>query len=133
MPAGITKLNPTAVTTDFVNGPFLHIFTVDYISDISAKTGPSSTLQAVLRTIEERNTIYMAGPLIDSNTQQTFAVEAVGGRYPTDTYDGTNSESFATDLQDRIRALVAVDNFNLTTATVTSTKLGILTASAVAI
>lgn len=135
MPAGIGKVNPSAVTTDFVNGPNLHFVTIDFGTDVSAKTTATSTLQAVMTAVAERNTIYAVGPLHQSNQQITMAVEAVGGRYGTDTYDGTNSETFAADLQDRIRALGTVDSINLNTTTVlvVSTKLGIARAAAIAI
>jgi hypothetical protein len=77
----------------------------------------------VLNTIQNTRTIVAAGPLADSNTQQTFAIEG----------DFTAAEASA--LQVAIRALgaaagdVAVD---LSGATVTRTKLGILTAAAIA-
>jgi hypothetical protein len=77
----------------------------------------------VLNTIQNTKTIVAAGPLADTNTQQTFAVEG----------DFTATEASA--LQVAIRALgaaagdVAVD---LSAATVTRTKLGILTAAAIA-
>jgi len=133
MPAGINKVNPAAVTTDFVNGPNLHFFTIDFGAAVNAKTTATSTIQTVLRTIEERNTIAMVGPLHGTNAQLTVAVEAVGGRYGTDTYDGTNSETFADDLEDRIRALGTVDSIDLSLAHVRSTKLAISTSSVVAI
>ena len=54
--------------------------------------------------------------MLDSNTQQTFAVEG--------TLD-------AATMQAAIRALGTVDSVSLAGATVTATKLGILTAAAV--
>ena len=74
-------------------------------------------------------TIVAAGPLVDSNTQQTFAVE--GDFDFSAKFDGTNSESWAADLEDRIQALGTVDGVNCGNVTVTLTKLGILTAAAV--
>ena len=54
--------------------------------------------------------------MLDTNSQQTFAVEG--------TLD-------AATMQAAIRALGTVDGVNLGSSTVTATKLGILTANAV--
>lgn len=120
MALGVTRTHPTAVTTNYeVVGKDVSFFTIDYINDISASTGPNGAIAAVYRTVAATATIIAAGPLLDSGTQQTFAVE------------GTNVVVAAT-LQTAIRALGTVDSVNLASATVTDTKLGILTAAAVA-
>jgi hypothetical protein len=92
---------------------------VDYIDDVSGATpaGPTVIQQQVLSAIENAGqTIEAIGPLVDGGTQQTFAVS--GG--PVDA-------TSITALRDAIRATEANDN-----ATVTVTKLAILTDAAVA-
>jgi hypothetical protein len=42
----------------------------------------------------------------------------VEGEYGTDTYDGTNSETFAVHLEDVVQALGTVNSVNLGSATV---------------
>ena len=117
--AGITKVNPAATTTNYeVVGKNIQFFTVDYINAINGSAGPNGAQKAVLDSIMSTATIIAAGPLVDSNTQQTFATE------------GADSVVAAT-LQAAVRALGTVDSVDLSGATVTETKLGILTAAAV--
>jgi hypothetical protein len=118
--ATLTKTHPAATTTDVELGQNLHFFTVDYVV-ANASTGPEGAQQAVLRAIEDTATIAAIGPLLDTNSQQTFAVEATGG----------NGTVVAATLQAAIRALGTVDSVDLSGATVTDTKLGILTAAVV--
>lgn len=119
MAIGVTRTHPLAVTTNYeVTGKDVSFFTVDYINDISASTGPSGAIAAVYRTVAATATVVAAGPLLDSGTQQTFAVEGAG-------------VVVASTLQAAIRALGTVDSVNLASATVTDTKLGILTAAVV--
>ena len=122
--ATVTKVNPASTTVNYeVVGQDINFFTVDYINAINGSVGPAGAHQLVLNTIQNTKTIVAAGPLADTNTQQTFAVEG----------DFTTADASA--LQTAIRALgaaagdVAVD---LSAATVTRTKLGILTAAAIA-
>ena len=117
--AGITKVNPTATTTNYeVVGKDISFFTVDYINAINGSAGPAGAQKAVLDTIMTTATIIAAGPLVDTNPQQTFAVEGSG-------------VVVAATLQAAIRALGTVDSVDLSGARVTETKLGILTAAAV--
>lgn len=116
--AGITKVNPAATTTDveFV-GRDLTFLIVDYIADVSAASGPTGTQQQVLRAIENAgHTIEAIGPLVDGGTQQTFAVSG-----------GAVDSTSVTALETAVRATDANNG-----STVTVTKLGILTAAAVA-
>lgn len=120
MTIGVLKVNPPAMTTNYeVLTKDMYFFTVDYINAINGSVGPLGALQAVYNTISERWTIVCAGPLLDTNTQQTFAVE------------GIMAAVDFTDLQTAVRALGTVDGVDLSSATVTETKLGILTAAAV--
>jgi hypothetical protein len=129
--AEFTRVNPVATTTNYeVVGKDITFFTVDYINAVNGSAGPNGAQAAVLRTIQTNATIIAAGPLVDTNSQQTFAVE--GDFNITAKWDGTNDETWFADLEDRIQALGTVDGVSLASATVTATKLGILTAAAVA-
>ena len=118
--ATLTKTHPAATTTDVEVSQNLTFFTVDYVA-ANASTGPEGAQQAVLRAIEDTATIAAIGPLLDTNSQQTFAVQATGG----------NGTVVAATLQAAVRALGTVDSVDLSNSTVTLTKLGILTAAAV--
>ena len=122
--AEVTKVNPTSTTVNYeVVGAEINFFTVDYINAINGSVGPAGAHQLVLNTIQNTKTIVAAGPLADTNTQQTFAVE------------GDLTAADASALQVAIRALGATagtPNVDLSSATVTRTKLGILTAAAIA-
>ena len=117
----VTKVNPAATTLNYeVIGKEISFFTVDYINAINGSAGPNGAQADVLNTIMNVATIIAAGPLTDTNTQQTFAVER----------DLASADISA--LQTAIRALGTVDSVDLSGATVTATKLGILTAAAIA-
>jgi hypothetical protein len=91
------RTNPQTTTTNFENvGKDISFFTVDYINAVDGSAGPNGAQQAVLRVIQEQHTIIAAGPLGNSNTEQTFAIEGP-------LYTPQNGSS----LQDRIRALGA--------------------------
>jgi len=117
----VTKVNPTATTLNYeVIGKEITFFTVDYINAINGSAGPAGAQADVAQTIMNVATIIAAGPLTDTNTQQTFAVER------------DMAAADITALQVAIRALGTVDSVDLSAATVTATKLGILTANVVA-
>ena len=106
--AGITKGNPIATTLGYeVIGKDAQFFTIDYINAINGSAGPDGAQQAVLETIMDTATILAAGPLGNSNTEQTFMTEGA-----TAVVVGT--------LQAAIRALGTVDGVNLASATVTA-------------
>ena len=116
--AGQTKVNPAAVTVDVeMVGKDLQFFIVDY-ETTNTSTGIDGAQMQTQRTIGNTATIVAAGPMVDSNTAQTFATE------------GTDNVVVAT-LQASIRALGTVDGVDLSGTTVTATKLGILKAAAV--
>jgi hypothetical protein len=116
-------INPATTTLNVEQvGRNISFFTVDYIVAVNGSAGPSGAQQAVLNTIQTLHTIIAIGPLADSNTQQTFAIEG-------DLFTPQNG----TTLQASIQALGTVDSIDLSNATVTATKLAILTAAAVAV
>ena len=113
--AGVLKVNPEVVATNWEQvGKDITWFTVDYIDNISASTGPTGLIDEAYRTIQTICTIIAAGPLIDTGSQQTFGVEG---------------EFAAADLTAIETALGAGGNNAGTT--VTATKHGILTTAVV--
>ena len=112
----VSKAHPTAASTNVeMMGADMSFFTVDFVN-ANASTGPDGAQAAAHTVISNTNTIVAIGPMLDTNSQQTFAVE------------GTLA---AATMQAAIRALGTVDGVNLGSSTVTATKLGILTANAV--
>ena len=111
--AGQTKVNPAATTVpSAVIGKDIQLFTVDYIEAINGKAGPLSAQKAALDAIQTTCTILAAGPLHNSNTEQTFMVE------------GSDVVTAAT-LQALIRALGTVDSFSHANDVVTAKDLEI--------
>ena len=120
-----------------VEGVDITALTVDFVVDVSAETGDLTTgsttagLQMVRHAFEHQGLRILAeGPLVDSNTQKTYLVR-------TDELDSLSSTTSKAALQAYIRTLdqssasfpgIAAD---VTGATVTETKIGILTAAAV--
>ena len=127
--AGITKTNPTLPNTSrSFNGKTMMGFTIDLAvngTDFSAtEMGALGAVQVVLGQAAETATVIGHSALRadgGSNAGQLFDVY-IEGNFGTDTYDGTNSETFAADLEDRIQALtsVGVGSVNLSSATVTA-------------
>ena len=112
----VTKSHPTLAATDVeMMGADMSFFTVDYVS-ANASTGPEGAQAKSHNAIADLNTVVAIGPMLDTNSQQTFAVE------------GT---PVVATIQAAIRALGTVDSVDLSGATVTATKLGILTAAVV--
>ena len=109
--AGQTKVNPAATTVpSSVIGKDTQLFTVDYINAVNGSAGPLGVQKAVLDTIQSTSTILAAGPLGNSNTEQTFMLE------------GSDSMVVAT-LQAAIRALGTYDSVDVSSATVTAKTL----------
>ena len=118
-------------------GVDLTILTVDFIVDVSAEVGDLTTgsavagLQMTRHAFEHHGLRILAeGPLVDSDTQKSYLVR-------TDQLDTLSSTTTIAALQAYIRTLdQSSDSFpgvtaDLTGATVTETKIGILTANAV--
>lgn len=110
----VIKVNPTIdnVGRSF-NGKTVQAYTIDLAvnaTDFSdTEMGPNGAVQEVLATIAKSATIVMYSALRadgDTNDGQVFDVY-VEGEYPTDTYDGSTSETFAVFLASEINALTA--------------------------
>ena len=120
-----------------VEGVDATLLTVDFIVDMSAETGDLTTgsttagLQMVRHAFAHQGLHILAeGPLVDGNTQKTYMVRS-------DCLDTLSSTTTIAALQAYIRTLdQSSSSFpgvtaDLTGATVTETKIGILTANAV--
>ncbi len=125
----ITKNNFTHVTDTELEGVETTMFTVDFINSMAAETGDLSTgsstagLEATRAVISQFINILAEGPLVESNKQKTYVVRT----------DCLGTLISGNTLRDAIRALNGAGNVTATisSATVTETKLGILTAAAV--
>ena len=127
----ITK-NSFLHNTNFeIEGVDVTFLTVDFINDMSAETGDLSAggatcgLEMVRATIQQYANILAEGPLTDSDTQKTYVIRT----------DALGTLISANTLQAAIRALNGNGKVTATisSATVTGTKLGILTAAAIAL
>ena len=128
----ITK-NSFSHNTNFeIEGVDVTFLTVDFINDVSAETGDLSAggttcgLEMVRATIQQYANILAEGPLADTDSsQKTYVIRT----------DALGTLISAGTLQAAIRALNGNGKITATisSATVTGTKLGILTAAAVAL
>jgi hypothetical protein len=123
----VLKANPTLpnVGRSFV-GKTITALTIDLAvngTDFgTTEMGPNGAVQAVYAVIGRLTTPMMISALradAGANPGQVFDVY-IDGAFPTDTYDGTNAETFAAFLQSEIRELTAagVNAINLNAATV---------------
>ena len=125
----ISKNNFTHVTDTELEGVETTMFTVDFINAMTAETGDLSTgsstagLEATRAVISQFINILAEGPLVESDKQKTYVVRT----------DSLGTLISGGTLQTAIRALNGAGNVTATisSATVTETKLGILTAAAV--
>ena len=120
-----------------LQGVDVTLLTVDFIADVSAEVGDLTSGSTVAGLDMTRHAfahqglqILAEGPLVDSDTQKTYMVR-------TDNLDSLSSTTTIAALQAYIRTLdQSSSSFpgvtaDLTGATVTETKIGILTAAAV--
>lgn len=127
MPA--TKNNFSHNTNFELEGVDTTMFTVDFINAMTAETSDLSSgsatagLEAVRAVIGSYINILAEGPLVESDKQKTYVVRT----------DALGTLISGNTLRDAIRALNGAGSVtaNISTATVTETKLGILTAAAV--
>tara|TARA_Y100001937_G_scaffold109658_1_gene154557 strand:+ start:892 stop:1278 length:387 start_codon:yes stop_codon:yes gene_type:complete len=127
MPA--TKNNFSHNTNFELEGVDTTTFTVDFINAMTAETSDLSSgsatagLEAVRAVIGSFLNILAEGPLVESDKQKTYVVRT----------DAVGTLISGNTLRDAIRALNGGGSVTATIsgATVTETKLGILTAAAV--
>ena len=118
----VTKINPVFDVDTARNflGKTLTIVAVDLGADASASTGPDGAVNKVLQTIAKTATIVGHSALTGTGELITVYLE---GEYPTDTYDGTNSETFVTFLTSEVVALGTVDSVDLSGAAITAGEI----------
>ena len=125
-----------ATQQNFVHGTNMELegvatssFTVDWVSSMASETGSLATssstagLEATRAVIGNYINILSEGPLVDSNTQKTYTVRT----------DNLGTLISGNTLRDAIRALHGAGNVAATvsSATVTATDIGILTAAVI--
>ena len=80
--ADLTRVHPVATPTFPVSmaGSTENItyVEIDYLAAVNAKTGPESTLAAVVKMLGTFGTVIYQGPLFDSNTKQIIGIEGYG-------------------------------------------------------
>ena len=126
----VAQIQPGRIMFE-IEGVDVTFLTVDFINDVSAETGDLSAggttcgLEMVRATIQQYANILAEGPLTDSDTQKTYVIRT----------DALGTLLSAGTLQAAIRALNGNGKITATisSATVTGTKLGILTAAAIAL
>ena len=113
--ADVTRIHPVSVGTglEFFIGKPCTFLEVDFGAAVNAKTGPESTIAKVVEQIADSCEILIKGDLVQTNQVMMFLV-AHGNE--TDTYDGSNSETLAQHIEDKIQGLGTVDSINLASA-----------------
>jgi hypothetical protein len=115
----VTKINPIFDITEARNflSKTITVIELDLGADASASTGPTGAINAVLQAVTERATIVAHSTLTGTGELMTIWVE---GEFPTDTYDGTNSETFVVYLTSVLVALGTVNTVDLSGAAATA-------------
>ncbi len=132
--ATLTKKNETVVAPFYKNGVTLQFFNIDFGADVSAmldtdltNANPRSPVAVALEAIAQVATIEVIGTVQNNGNgagnDLRIAVAAIGGAYGTDTWDGTNSETFAAHLEDLVQAAGTHQGVNLASAAVTAYTL----------
>ena len=124
-----TKQNFVHVTNTELEGVATSSFTVDFISAMTAETADLSGgsavagLEATRAVIGQYINILSEGPLVESDKQKTYTVRT----------DNLGTLISGNTLRDAIRALNGAGSVTATisSATVTATDIGILTAAVV--
>ena len=125
----ITKNNFTHVTNTELEDVETSSFTVDFVNAMNAETGDLSTgsstagLEATRAVISQFINILSEGPLVESDKQKTYTVRT----------DSLGTLISGGTLQTANRALNGAGSVTATisSATVTATDIGILTAAVV--
>ena len=112
----VTRTHPAnlGIGLEFFIGKPCTFLMVDFGAAVDAKTGPESTIAREIREIADSAEILIKGDLHGSNQIMSFLV-AHGNE--ADTYDGSNNETLAQHIEDKIQAAGTVDGINLASAT----------------
>lgn len=124
----VLKVNPELAnrSRSFL-GKSLDMYTIDFAVNAtnfgSTEMGPNESVDVVLQTIATMATIVGHSDFrADSGANAGQLMDVyIEGDFPTDTYDGTNSETLAAHLEDLIQAIGTnnKNSINLGSATVT--------------
>ena len=111
----ITRIHPTSTTNNTSIAPTqsVEFITIDYINAINGSAGPEGAQAAVLQKINTLCTIIQAGPLGNSNTEQTFAFDR----------DSLAGFTGIPALQALIRSIGTIDGVDLSGATVNQKEM----------
>ena len=107
-----SKVHPTAVdiaSIQYLGTKDLTVFELNFGAAVNTKTGPESVIAKAIEKIAQHCTILIRSELHSTNQVMTFFIEH-GNQ--TDTYDGTNSETFVEYLATELVALGIVDSIN---------------------
>lgn len=132
--ATLTKKNETVVAPFYKNGVTLQFFNIDFGADVSAmldtdltNANPRSPVAVALEAIAQACTVEVIGTVQNNGggtgADLRIAVAAIGGAYGTDTWDGTNSETFAVYLTSLVAAAGTHQGVDLSGAAVTAFTL----------
>ena len=135
--ATLDKKNETVVAPSFKNGVTLQFFAITFESTVAAKldtdytnySGSSarSPVAVVLEAIQQVCSIEVIGTVQNLGTgagrDLRIGVAALGGNFGTDTWDGSNSESFAAHLEDLVQACGTRQGVDLANSTVTAVTI----------
>jgi hypothetical protein len=117
-----TKVNPIqANVARHFNGKSVTAVTVTLAAGnllTDSDLGPNGTFQAIIRTITQEATPILISAIRANNGDEGRVFDVYyEGEFGTDTWNGTNNETYAAYLQRIVRALGAdVDGINLTNA-----------------
>ena len=107
-----TRVHPLAVdiaSIQYLGTKDLTVFELDFGAAVNTKTGPESAITKAIEKIAQHCTILIRSELHSTNQVMTFFIEHTN---QTDTYDGTNSETFVEYLATELVALGIVDSIN---------------------
>lgn len=131
--ATLTNKNEKVVAPFYKNGVTLQFFQLTFPSTVAAlldadttNANPRSPVAVALEAIAQAASIEVIGTVDatgGAGRGLRIAVAAIGGAYGTDTYDGTNSETFAAHLEDLVQAAGTHQGVDLGTATVAAYAL----------
>jgi hypothetical protein len=126
--ATLPKKNEKVVAPFYKNGVTLQFFQLDFGANVTelldvdlTNANPRSPVAVALEAIAQVCSIEIIGTV--DNTGGTgqglrIGVAALGGAFPEQKYDGTNSETFAAHLEDLVQAAGTHQGVNLASATV---------------
>jgi hypothetical protein len=134
--ATIVKKNEEIKLNTFKNGVTLQFFTITFPATVAGKldadtvnysgAATRSPVAVALDAITQVASVECIGAG-NGSTTVNIAIAALGGTFGTDTWDGTNSETFAAHLEDLVQATstatsgwVTYQGQNLDSATVTA-------------